>query len=232
MKKDQKRVGIYREGGTVKVNLHTFVGGWLICDQCHVWSVAIKPRCVNVLPHLLWGVWRWRNDTTQFASGDKELFGIMWQTIQLNRFLALYALVEGFGICWATFGLKVPILLNWVRFRPGIWDGGAISSTGWGSVCERAPTWGCLGFAPIRGSKQCGMDILPIFWLKLGSNLLIWMASLASLVILRGILVYNAKVSDGCSGWWKSLQCLSIAEVIDLECSLTLSPRALEVSPM
>ena len=24
---------------TVKVNLHTFIGGWLICDQCHVWSV-------------------------------------------------------------------------------------------------------------------------------------------------------------------------------------------------
>ena len=33
-------------------------------------------------------------------------------------------------------------------------------------------------------------------------------------------------------GWWKSLQCLSIAEVVDLECSLTLLPRALEVSLM
>ena len=40
--------GIYGERGldtcfdqrwTVKVNLHTFVGSWLICDQCHVWSV-------------------------------------------------------------------------------------------------------------------------------------------------------------------------------------------------
>ena len=27
------------------------------------------------------------------------------------------------------------------------------------------------------------------------------------------------------NGWWKSLQCLSMAEVVDLECSLTLSPR-------
>ena len=34
------------------------------------------------------------------------------------------------------------------------------------------------------------------------------------------------------SGWWKSLQCLSMAEVVDLGCSFTLSPRALDVSPM
>ena len=33
-------------------------------------------------------------------------------------------------------------------------------------------------------------------------------------------------------GWWKSLQCFSMADVVDLECSLTLSPRALEVSPI
>ena len=39
---------------------------------------------------------------------------------QLNRFLALQALVERLGICMATFGLKFPILLNWVRFMPGI----------------------------------------------------------------------------------------------------------------
>ena len=38
-------------------------------------------------------------------------------------------------------------------------------------------------------------------------------------------------VMDG-SGWWKSLQFLSIAEVVDLECSLTLLPRVLEVFPM
>ena len=164
---------------------------------------------------------------------ELALFENMWQTTQsiwvdqLNRFLTLHALVEGLGICWATFGLKVPILLNWVRFRPGTWDSGAISSTGCGAVCDRAPTWGCLGLAPIRGSKQCGMDILPIFQLRLGSNLLMWMASLASLVIWEGSLSIMLKsLMDG-SGWWKSLQCLSMAEVVDLECSLTLSPRVL-----
>ena len=36
---------------------------------------------------------------------------------------------------------------------------------------------------------------------------------------------------DG-NGWWKSLQCLSMAKVVDLECSLTLLPRVLEVSLM
>ena len=151
---------------------------------------------------------------------------------QLNRFLALHALVEGLGICWATFGLKVPILLNWVRLRPGIWDGGAISSTGWGAVCDRAHTQGCLGLALIRGSKQCGMDILPIFRLRLGSNLLMWMASLASLVIWEGSLSMMLKSEMEGSGWWKSLQCLSVVKVVDLGCSLPLLPRALEVSPM
>ena len=56
-------------------------------------------------------------------SGVKELALMLWrlQLIdQLNRFLALQALVEHLGICIATLGLKVPILLNWVRFRPGI----------------------------------------------------------------------------------------------------------------
>ena len=38
----------------------------------------------------------------------------------LTRFLALQALVEGLGIWSATFGLKFPILLNWVKLRPGI----------------------------------------------------------------------------------------------------------------
>ena len=88
--------------------------------------------------------------------------------------------MEGLGICWATFGLKVPILLNWVKLRPGVWNSGTISSTGWGAICDRAPTRGCLGLALIMGSKQCGMDILPIFWLRFGSSLLMWMASLAS----------------------------------------------------
>ena len=44
---------------------------------------------------------------------------------------------------------------------------------GEGQFVIELPTQGCLGFALIRGSKQCGMDILPIFQLRLGSNLLI-----------------------------------------------------------
>ena len=51
------------------------------------------------------------------------VFVLLWclQLItQLNRFLALQALVERLGIWIATFGLKFPILLNWVKFRPGI----------------------------------------------------------------------------------------------------------------
>ena len=76
------------------------------------------------------------------------------------------------------------------------------------------------------------MDILPIFLLRLGSNLLIWMASLVSHVIWEGSLSMMLKsVMEG-KGWWKSLQCLSMAKVVDLECSLTLSPRALDVSPI
>ena len=168
-------------------------------------------------------------------SGAKEL-GLYWYfggnsiDDQLNRFLALQAPVEGLGMCWAMFGLKLPILLNWVRLRPGIWDGGAISSTGWGAAS--APTRGCLGFAPNKWSKQCGMDILPIFLLILGSSLLMWMASLASLVIWEGSLSMMLKSKMEGNGWWKSLQCLSMAEVVDLECSLTLLPRALDVSPI
>ena len=179
MKKDQKRVGIYGEEDLIPILIKDelwrliftplWVVDWsLISVMCVVWeAVAIKAGHVNMLSHLLWGVWRWRNDTTQFVSGDKEL-GLFWKLCgkqlnwyggQLNRFLALHALVEGLGMCWATFGLKIPILLNWVRLRSGIWDGGAILSTGWGAICDRAPTWGCLGLAPIRGSKQCGMEI-------------------------------------------------------------------------
>ena len=56
-------------------------------------------------------------------SGVKELALLLWRLqliAQLNRFLALQALVECLGIYMATFGLKFPILLNWVRFMPGI----------------------------------------------------------------------------------------------------------------
>ena len=45
----------------------------------------------------------------------KELALLLWRLqliAQLNRFLALQALVERLGIRMATFGLKFPILLN------------------------------------------------------------------------------------------------------------------------
>ena len=121
-------------------------------------------------------------------SSVKEL-AMLWRLqliAQLNRFLALQALVECLGICIATFGLKFPILLNWVRFMPGIWVGGATSSTD-GST-DNSPTLGCLGLAPSRLSKQWGIDILPIFLLRLGSSRLMWIASLASLVTWEGSL--------------------------------------------
>ena len=131
----------------------------------------------------------------------------------------------------AIFGLTFPILLNWVRFRPGIWDGGATSSTGRGAT-DNSPTLGCLGLAPNRLSKHWGTDILPIFLLRLGSSRLMWIASLASLVTWEGSLSIMLKSSMEGRGWWKSLQCFSMADVVALECSLTLSPRALDVSPM
>ena len=151
-------------------------------------------------------------------SGVKELALMLWrlQLIdQLSRFLALQALVECLGIWTATFGLKFPILLNWVRFRPGIWGGGATSSTGRG-VADNSPTLGCLGLAPSRLSKQWGMDIFPIFLLRLGSSRLMWITSLASLVTWEGSLSIMLKSSMEGRGWWKSLQCFSMADVVKL----------------
>ena len=55
---------------------------------------------------------------------------------------------------------------------------------------------------------------------------------LASHVIREGSLSMMLKSEMEGKGWWKSLQCLSMAEVVDLECSLTLLPRALDVSPI
>ena len=159
-------------------------------------------------------------------------FWILRQPTQFCRALALQALVECLSKNWCGFGLKVMISLNWVRFRPGIWDGGATSSTE-GGLWDRRPTCGCLGLAPMRGSKQCGIDILPIFLLRFGSNLQMCMASLASRVIWEESLSVMLKfLIEGKGGGWKSVQCLSMADVPDLECSLTLSPRDLDISPI
>ena len=59
-----------------------------------------------------------------------------------------------------------------------------------------------------------------------------WMASLASLVIWEGSLSMMLKSEMEGSGWWKSLQCLSVVEVVDLECSLPLLPRVLDISAL
>ena len=159
-------------------------------------------------------------------SGVKELAQL---SFELSKFFALQALFEHLGILFNRLDLKDPISLNWVRFRPGIWDGGTVLSTGsW--AWERWSTHGCLGFTPKRGSKQYGIDILPIFLLGFGSNLQMWMASLASQVTWEGSLSIMLKLeSDGNGSWW-SVQCFSMAEVDDLQCSFACSPRALEVS--
>ena len=133
------------------------------------------------------------------------------------------------------------MLLNWVRFRPIISDGGATSSTeSWS--CDRRPTQGCLGLAPIRWSKQCGIDILPMFLLRLGSNLQMHMASFASHVIWKGSLLITLKLETNGKGWWKSV--LSIpyvkAEPQRGHCTsmltaqmsmLTAHPHSLNISP-
>ena len=126
---------------------------------------------------------------------------------------------------WACgFGLK---LSNWVKYRPGICEGGASSSTGPGNW-ERWSTQGCLGLTLIRGSKQWEMDSLPIFLLRSWSNLQMCIASLASWVEPLSIM---AKLVTEGKGWWKSVQCLIMADVVDLTCSLALSLREHEVSP-
>ena len=131
-------------------------------------------------------------------SGVKELALLLWRLqliAQLNRFLALQALVECLGMWMATFGLKFPILLNWVRFMPGIWVGGVTSSTD--DATDNSPTLGCLGLAPSRLSKQWGIDILPIFLLRLGSS----PSDVDRLLGLSGDLgrffVNNVEVIDG-----------------------------------
>ena len=58
------------------------------------------------------------------------------------------------------------------------------------------------------------------------------MAFLASWVIWEESLSIILKFLIEGKGWWKSVQCLSMADVLNLEFSLTLSPRDLEVSPM
>ena len=197
---------------------------WLLRLSLEVWWHILTP----------YGVFRDEGMTLLNSCQVLKSWPIVWVLIfiiltnnstQLCRFLALQAHVEHLGICWIRLGLNVPIWLNWVRCRPGIWDGGATSSKeSW--TCDRSPTWGCLGLAPIRWSKQWGIEILPIFLLRFGSNIQMCMASFASCVIWEGSLSIMLKFETDGRGWWKSVQCLSMAEVEDLQCSFTHSPRA------
>ena len=150
-------------------------------------------------------------------------------TTQFCRCLAPQALVKCLSKCWCLFGWKVPILLNWVIFKPGIWDGGATSSTDTGAW-KKSLTSRCLGLAPMRGSKQCGIDILPIFLLGFGSNLQMCVASFASWVIWKGSVSTMLKLEMEGKGWWWSVQCFCMVELVNLECSLTLSSRTLYIS--
>ena len=123
MKKRPEEGDIYRENNfdtygskklNCEINFHTLAGGSVIFDKCYkVWrTVAIK----------FWHLWTcklvwgniWRNDITQFMSGVKELALILWMLWrlqlmnQLNRFLALQALVECLGIWIATLSVAPP----------------------------------------------------------------------------------------------------------------------------
>ena len=57
--------------------------------------------------------------------------------------------------------------------------------------------WGALGLAPSRLSKQWGMDILPMFLLRLGSSRLMWIASLGLSGDLRRFFVNYIEVLNG-----------------------------------
>ena len=68
-------------------------------------------------------------------------------------------------------------------------------------AADNSPNLGCLGLAPSRLSKQWGIDILPIFLLRLGSSRLMWIASLASLVTWEESLSTMLKSLMEGRGW-------------------------------
>ena len=137
-----------------------------------------------------------------------------------------------FVIKFNKLDLKVPISLKWIRFRPGIWDSEATSSTGsW--TCERRSTRGCFGFLSLReGQKQCGIDIFTnIFYWDFGSNFLNvygfpWPPRWPGRDPCWLYWSQRVKVEDGDDQY----SVFNIAEVEDLQCSFTHPPRALEVS--
>ena len=91
--------------------------------------------------------------------------------------------------------LKVPILLNWVRFRPGIWDGGPTSSTGLGT-CDKSPLLWVFKFSTNEGIKVVSDWHFTNISVEIRippSNVYGFFDLLSD---LRGILVNYAKVGD------------------------------------
>ena len=62
---------------------------------------------------------------------------------------------------------------------------------------DSSPTQGCLGLAPSRLSKQWGMDIFPIFLLRLGSSHLYVDCLLGLPGDLRGFFVDYVEILNG-----------------------------------
>ena len=168
-------------------------------DQCYVWVWVRRPvqlglTHVNVFSHLF-GVWRWRNDITQFMSKVIKSNGlIVW--IHILQFFTLQALVEHLGIWSCGLGLKVTVLSNCVRFRPSIWDGEATSSTNcWG--WDKSPLAGVWVLHLLEGQSSEGWAFYQYSCWNLGQSLNVYgFFGLSS--DLRGILVNNDKVCQRC----------------------------------
>ena len=182
MKIDLKRVAYTVRGtwhlGMIKDELWRLIFTPLVEVDWSVISVILDVRrlvqlsltCVSVFSHLC-GVWRWKEwhySIHVYVLKSWPLFGIwiLRQTTQFCRALALQALVECLGINWCWLGLKVPISMNWVRFRPRIWDG-ATSSTGWGFDTEALlkDVWGLHWWG---GQSSVGWTFYQYFYWDLG----------------------------------------------------------------
>ena len=89
---------------TCESNLHTFSGGSVIFDQCHmVWrAVAIKLQHMWTCLSHSWGdegMTLLNSCQVLKSLACTDFFGGNSIDDQLNRFLALQALVEGLGMC-------------------------------------------------------------------------------------------------------------------------------------
>ena len=101
---------------------------WLVQLSLEVWWHVFTP---------LWLIFEMKGMTLLNSCQVIKSWPIWINCLSLfNKFFALQALLECLGILFNKLDLKDPISLNWVRFRPGVCDGGACSSTdSW--ACER-----------------------------------------------------------------------------------------------